>query len=39
MTAAQPTELAMAEVCFVVGRDVLRALEYLDRFCRPSEKA
>src|SRR5215204_2286134 len=34
MTAAEPTELAMAEFCFVVGRDVLCPLEYLHRLCR-----
>src|SRR5215213_3638376 len=38
MTAAQPTELAMAEVCFVVGPNALRALEDLHRLCRPERE-
>src|SRR3954468_23507525 len=38
MTAAQPTELAMAEVFFLVGPNVLRALKYLDLLCRPERE-
>src|SRR3954451_4139620 len=38
MTAAQPTELAMAEVRFVVGPNALRALEYLYGLCRPERE-
>src|SRR5215208_3454092 len=38
MAATEPTELAMAQVRLVIRRDVLRALEHLDRLRRPERE-